>query len=56
MTLLTTQASVRQALKSLTNRVKAAKATSQSSSVIDSRGLWLIPPLQRTNSMPAGQS
>ena len=29
---------------------------SQSSAVIDSSGLWLTPPLQRRNSMPAGHS
>ena len=27
----------------------------QSASLINSAGLWLTPPLQRTNSMPAGQ-
>ena len=42
--------------KSRTKRVSAASPKAQSSSVIDSSGLWLTPPLQRTNSMPAGQS
>ena len=41
---------------SRTKRVSAASPNAQSSSVIDSSGLWLMPPLQRTNSMPAGQS
>ena len=44
------------ARKSRTNRVSAASPSAQSSSVIDLSGLWLTPPLQRTNSMPAGQS
>src|SRR5271168_2206548 len=44
------------ARKSRAYRVSAVSPSAQSSTVIDSSGLWLTPPLQRTNSMPAGQS
>ena len=37
-------------------RLKTSSATSTSSVVTDSAGLWLTPPLQRTNNIPTSVS
>ena len=42
--------------KSWMKRVSAAIASPISASLANSAGLWLMPPLQRTNSIAIGQS